>query len=108
MASSQPILTRTNNADIGKPVSAGAFDTALSLEIMHVGMITRLMDMTMDMDVIFFTSMDMTVINFIENGGGMAEKIPIVRNYYLAKIEVLQNFNQTAGSFWIKVVGWFI
>ena len=53
---------------------------------MMVWMISSLMDMTMHMDMVFFTPVDMTMVDFVQDRGGMAEKIPVVGDDDLIKI----------------------
>lgn len=42
--------------------------------------ISSLMNMSMYMYVVFFTSMDVAVVNLIQGVGGVAEEIPIMRD----------------------------
>jgi hypothetical protein len=63
--------------------------TPKALKIMFVWMISSLVNMSMYVDMVFFTFMDMAVVNLIECVGGVAEKIPIMRNNYLVEIKIL-------------------
>jgi hypothetical protein len=54
---------------------------------MVVRMVSSLVvHMTIHMDMVFFTPVDMTMVDFVQDGGGMAEKIPVAGDDDLIKI----------------------
>lgn len=47
------------------------------------------MHMSMYMDMVFFTLVDVAVVNLVQNVGGVAEEIPVMGDNDLVQIEIL-------------------
>jgi hypothetical protein len=76
--------------------------------LVMVRVVSGLVHMTMDMNVVFLTSVNMTMSNLIEDCCCVAEKIPVVRNDYLMLIKAFENIDKSASRFRVKIIGWFI
>ena len=50
---------------------------------MFVWVIASFMNMSMYMDMVLFTSVDVAVVNLVQGVGGVAEEIPVMGNNYL-------------------------
>lgn len=48
------------------------------LKIMFVRVVTRSMHMSMYVDMVFLTLVDVAVVNLVQNVGGVAEEIPVM------------------------------
>ena len=97
-----------NNGDDWKLKISAHGANVTELQIMFVWVVASFMNMPMYMDMVLFTFVDVAVVDLVENVGGVAEEIPVMGNNYLVQIEILQNFYESAGCFWIKVVCWFV
>ena len=53
------------------------------LKIMLVWAVSCLVDMTVCVNMIFFTSVDVPVVDLVQDIGGVAEKVPVVGDDYL-------------------------
>ncbi len=59
--------------------------------VVLVWMVSRFMDMAMNVNVVLFTSMNMSMVYFIQSVRCMAEKIPVVGDDDLTEVEPGKN-----------------
>ena len=64
----------------------GSIEEKFRLKIVLVWMITCLVHMSMHVDMVFLTFMDVAVVNFVQGVGGVAEEIPVVGDNYLVEV----------------------
>ena len=79
-----------------------------TLGVMMVRVVSCFVHMPVNMNVIFLTPMDMAIVNFVEDGRSMGEKIPVMGDDNLLEFQSLENVDKMAPGLRVEVVGRFI